>query len=138
MSAPPLAVHQIPSESLSPVLGPTETAMVARSPIRGLFSSSRLSSRCPTPRVVHSPFFNIPLDLPASRTAALLSDRFSSQALLLALTDGLGAAPLIRRSRSLAAQTGWFVISNKIRSATRLFTNHPGRCAASPPLKGGE
>src|SRR5215468_8398893 len=55
------------------------------------------------------------------------------------------AAPLIRRSRSLAAQTGWFVISNKIRiaaraykEATRLFTNHPGRCAATPPLKGGE
>src|SRR5215831_2516241 len=42
------------------------------------------------------------------------------------------AAPLIKRSRSLAAQTGWFVISNKIRiatraytEATRLFTNHP-------------
>src|SRR5215475_6532868 len=55
------------------------------------------------------------------------------------------AAPSIRRSRSLAAQTGWFVISNKIRvatraykEATRLFTNHPGRCAATPPLKGGE
>src|SRR5215475_7641919 len=35
-----------------------------------------------------------------------------------------------------------FVISNKIRIATRayreaprLFTNHPGRCAATPPLK---
>src|SRR5215469_17656520 len=42
------------------------------------------------------------------------------------------AAPLIKRPRSLAAQTGWFVISNKIRiatraykEATRLFTNHP-------------
>src|SRR5215468_5456347 len=42
------------------------------------------------------------------------------------------AAPLVKRSRSLAAQTGWFVISNKIRiatraykEATRLFTNHP-------------
>src|SRR5262249_46133732 len=42
------------------------------------------------------------------------------------------AALLIKRSRSLAAQTGWFVISNKIRiatraytEATRLFTNHP-------------
>jgi hypothetical protein len=41
------------------------------------------------------------------------------------------AAPLIKRSRSLAAQTGWFVISNKIRIATRAykeatrpFTNH--------------
>ena len=31
------------------------------------------------------------------------------------------AAPLIRRSRSLAAQTGWFVISNKIRIATRAY-----------------
>src|SRR5215471_4165178 len=92
MSAPPLAVHQIPSESLSPVLGPTETAMVARSPICGLFSSSPLSSRCPTPPVVHPPFFNIPLDLPTSRTAALLRVRFQSQALLLALTGGLGAA----------------------------------------------
>src|SRR5215831_7701492 len=132
MSVPPLAFHQIPSESLWPVLGPTETAMVARLPIRGLFSSSHVSSRCPTPQVVHPPFFNIPLDLPTSRTAPLLRDRFQSQALLLALTDGLGAAPLIKRSLSLAAQTGWFVISNKIRiatraytEATRLFTNHP-------------
>ena len=24
------------------------------------------------------------------------------------------------------------------KEATRLFTNHPGRCAATPPLKGGE
>src|SRR5215469_2384960 len=30
------------------------------------------------------------------------------------------AAPLIKRSRSLAAQTGWLVISNKIRIATRI------------------
>src|SRR5215471_13958524 len=42
------------------------------------------------------------------------------------------AATLIKRSRSLAAQTEWLVISNKIRiatraykEATRLFTNHP-------------
>ena|SRR5215467_10810568 len=48
------------------------------------------------------------------------------------LFQGGVAAPLIKRSRSLAAQTGWFVISNKIRiatrtytEATRLFTNHP-------------
>src|SRR5215470_11073979 len=47
-------------------------------------------------------------------------------------SQGGVAAPLIKRSRSLAAQTGWFVISNKIRiatraytEATRLFTNHP-------------
>jgi len=47
--------------------------------------------------------------------------------------------------RSLLAQTGWLVTSNKIGSATRAYkeatrplTNHPGRCAASPPLKGGE
>src|SRR5215470_193819 len=31
------------------------------------------------------------------------------------------AAPLIKRSRSLAAQTGWLVNSNKIRCATRIF-----------------
>src|SRR5215475_13824121 len=31
------------------------------------------------------------------------------------------AAPLIRRSRSFAAQTGWLVNSNKIRCATRIF-----------------
>src|SRR5215475_11817730 len=24
------------------------------------------------------------------------------------------------------------------KEATRLFTNHPGRCAATPPLKGGD
>src|SRR5215475_3955261 len=49
------------------------------------------------------------------------------------------AAPLIRRSRSLAAQTGWFVISNKIRIATQhirrlrdfLLTTP---AAARPPL----
>src|SRR5215475_669005 len=58
------------------------------------------------------------------------------------LFQGGVAAPLIKRSRSLAAQTGWLVISNRIRiatrayrEATRLFTNHPGRCAATPPLK---
>src|SRR5215468_1389722 len=46
------------------------------------------------------------------------------------------AAPLIKRSRSLAAQTGWLVISNKIRTASRAyeeaarpFINHPV-CAA--------
>src|SRR5215467_5944761 len=47
------------------------------------------------------------------------------------------AAPLIKRSRSLAAQTGWFVNSNKNKvryadihkEATRPFTNHPV-CAA--------
>src|SRR5215468_9339651 len=65
------------------------------------------------------------------------------------------AAPLIKRSRSLPAQTGWLVISNKIRiakrayrEATRPFTNHPVCAAeerdlfvngaATPPLKGGE
>jgi len=53
--------------------------------------------------------------------------------------EGGVAAPLIKRSRSLAAQTGWLVISNKNnKEATRLFTNHPDRCAAAPPLKGGE
>ena len=47
------------------------------------------------------------------------------------------AAPLIKRSRSSAAQTGWFVNSNKnkvryadiYKEATRPFTNHPA-CAA--------
>src|SRR5215470_4941972 len=46
------------------------------------------------------------------------------------------AAPLIKGSRSSAAQTGWLVISNKIRIAARAykeaarpFTNHPV-CAA--------
>jgi len=48
------------------------------------------------------------------------------------------AAPLIKRSRSLAAQTGWLVISNKIWRLRALFANHPGRCAATPPWKGGE
>src|SRR5215475_2113636 len=43
--------------------------------------------------------------------------------------QGGEAAPLVKRSRSSAAQTGWLVISNKIRSATRSFTNHPV-CAA--------
>jgi hypothetical protein len=53
--------------------------------------------------------------------------------------QGGAAAPLIKRSRSLAAQTGWLLISNKIAIATRaykealrLFTNHPA--AARPPL----
>src|SRR5262249_695002 len=43
-----------------------------------------------------------------------------------------GGCASTRRSRSLAAQTGWLVISNKIRcaarackEATRPFTNHP-------------
>src|SRR5215471_14221201 len=43
-----------------------------------------------------------------------------------------GGCAINKRSRSLSAQTGWFVISNKIRiatraytEATRLFTNHP-------------
>src|SRR5215468_3587735 len=63
------------------------------------------------------------------------------------------AAPLIKRSRSLPAQTGWLVISNKIRIATRAykvatrpFTNHPVCAAeerdlfieAQPPLLGKE
>src|SRR5215470_4480418 len=47
------------------------------------------------------------------------------------------AAPLIKRARSLAAQTGWLVNSNKnkvryadiYKEATRPFTNHPV-CAA--------
>ena len=47
------------------------------------------------------------------------------------------AAPLIKRSRSLAAQTGWLVDSNKNKvryadiytEATRPFINHPV-CAA--------
>src|SRR5262249_17493723 len=33
---------------------------------------------------------------------------------------GGAAAPLIKRPHSLAAQTGWSVISNKIRSASRI------------------
>src|SRR5215475_3407603 len=66
------------------------------------------------------------------------------------------AAPLIKRSRSLAAQTGWLVNSNKnkvryadiYKEATRPFTNHPVCAAeegnpfieAQPPLleNGGE
>src|SRR5215475_6718080 len=42
------------------------------------------------------------------------------------------AAPLIRRSRSLAAQTGWFVISNKIRRLRDSLLTTPA--AARPPL----
>src|SRR5215472_13150387 len=66
-----------------------------------------------------------------------------------------GGCASIRRSRSLAAQTGWLVISNKMRIATRAykeatrpFTNHPVCAAkerdlllmAQPPLleNGGE
>src|SRR5215471_3189296 len=49
-----------------------------------------------------------------------------------------GGCASIKRSRSSAAQTGWLVISNKNKVATRPFTNHPGRCAAAPPLKGEE
>ena len=66
------------------------------------------------------------------------------------------AAPSIRRSRSLAAQTGWLVIPNKnkvrfayiSKEAARPFTNHPVCAAeerdlsieAQPPLleNGGE
>src|SRR5215468_10579996 len=62
------------------------------------------------------------------------------------------AAPLVKRSRSLAAQTGWLVSSNKnkvryadiYKEATRPFTNHPVCGAeerdlfieAQPPLLG--
>src|SRR5215475_8355716 len=42
------------------------------------------------------------------------------------------AAPLIRRSRSLAAQTGWFVISNRIRRLRDFLLTTPA--AARPPL----
>src|SRR5215471_20126594 len=47
----------------------------------------------------------------------------------------------------LSGADGWLVISNTnekrsatraYKEATRPFTNHPGRCAATPPLKGGE
>jgi len=66
------------------------------------------------------------------------------------------AAPLIKKIRSLAAQTGWFVNSNKnkvryadiYKEAARPFTNHPVCAAeerdrfieAQPPLleNGGE
>src|SRR5215471_4672635 len=66
------------------------------------------------------------------------------------------AAPFIKRSRSLAAQTGWLVNSNKKKEryadinkdATRPFSNHPVCAAkerdlfieAQPPLleNGGE
>src|SRR5262245_59950693 len=66
-----------------------------------------------------------------------------------------GGCAINKRSRSLEAQTGWLVISNKIRIATRAykestrpFTNHPVCAAeerdllieAQPPLleNGGE
>src|SRR5262249_42578364 len=50
------------------------------------------------------------------------------------------AAPLIKRSRSLAAPTGWLVNSNKIRSATQIFIRRlRGLLLTTPsaPLRNG-
>src|SRR5215467_4354225 len=50
------------------------------------------------------------------------------------------AAPLIKRSRSLAAQTGWFVNSNKMRCATRISIRRlrdPLLTTPSAPLRNG-
>jgi hypothetical protein len=56
-----------------------------------------------------------------------------------------GGCAINKKIPFLSGADGVVSNSNKIRIATRAykeatrpFTNHPGRCAASPPLKGGE
>src|SRR5215471_3559635 len=51
-----------------------------------------------------------------------------------------GGCASIKRSRSFAAQTGWFVNSNKIRCATRIFIRRlrdPLLTTPSAPLRNG-